>query len=262
MPLLGRSHLWLSGADSSVVDGVIAGVLLRTLAGTAPGGVTVIGYDPGHLGGGLAGFTPLCRAGLLSIVGPGGLGGLLDDLVERIRQTHESPPALPDRPGARSELASPAAPATPDPPWLLAVLLADAATVAELTAAQAAQLDRVIRTGVACGVHLIVRGLPPIDHPAVCHVRLIDDADPPTRAGPSTGAVDPTGTGGSPVAVCDTTGDLLVRLDPPPPGERVTAVCRDIADRALAGLAPPRLVEAPVALPMCRTREGDGVAAR
>ena len=55
-----------------------------------PGAVRLFGYDPEHLGGGLAGFAPLGTAGLLTFVGPGGLGRLLDDLVEQIRRINET----------------------------------------------------------------------------------------------------------------------------------------------------------------------------
>ena len=41
-------------------------------------------------------------------------------------------------------------------PWRVLVLLADEAT--KLSSAQRAQLDRITRTGVAAGVHVIARG--------------------------------------------------------------------------------------------------------
>ena len=61
----------------------------------------------------------------------------------------------------------------------------------ELTGAQRAQLDRIVRTGVACGVHLIVRGLDLLAHPTVARLAVRERT-----------------------ATCDLTGDLA---DPPRP---------------------------------------------
>ena len=44
-------------------------------------------------------------------------------------------------------------------------------------------------------------------------------------------------------ATCDTTGDLTVRLDPPPPADRVAAFCRATAERLRAGPPPARLAD-------------------
>jgi hypothetical protein len=79
VPLLDAGHVHLSGTDRDGDEAVVAALLLRSLGRTHPGTVRLIGYDPEHLGGGLAGFAPLGTAGLLTFVGPGGLGPL-DDL--------------------------------------------------------------------------------------------------------------------------------------------------------------------------------------
>jgi DNA segregation ATPase FtsK/SpoIIIE, S-DNA-T family len=199
VPLLDAAHLLLSG-DQAGVDAVISGLLLRALGSTRPGEIRLTVYDPEHLGGSLAAFAPLG----LSFVGPGGLGVLLDDLVEHICRVNETVPA--------AEHASPA--------WQVVVLLAEPAHAAELTTAQRAQLDRITRTGVACGVHLIVRGLELGRHPTVHRIAVRDQ-----------------------VATCDTTGDLTVRLDPPPPSDRVAGFCRSVAERLAAGPPPARFAE-------------------
>ncbi|MEJ3747212.1 FtsK/SpoIIIE domain-containing protein [Actinomycetes bacterium KLBMP 9797] len=210
VPLLDHAHLSFTG-ESSTVDRVIAGLLLRVLGSTRPGEVRLTVYDPEQLGGSLAGFAPLGNADLLSFVGPGGLTGMLDDLVEQIRRINES--VLAGEYASLAELTAATAARRPEP-WRLVVLLGDAATAEDLTTAQRAQLDRIVRTGVACGVHVLARGLP-IAHPAtVEHVEVL---------------------GGT--ARCEITGDLRVTLDAAPPADRIAAVCRELAELMNAG--PP-----------------------
>ena len=210
IPLLDAAHLALTGPPDTV-DGVLTGLLLRALGSTRPGEVQLTVYDPEHLGGALAPFAPLG----ISFVGPGGLGGLLDGLVEHICRVNETVLA-----GEHSCLADLIAAGTgPRPePWQVVVLLADQATAAELTGAQRAQLDRIVRTGVACGVHLVVRGLELADHPTVRRIAVREQT-----------------------ATCDLTGDLEIRLDPPPPADRVAAFCRATAERLRAGPPPARM---------------------
>ncbi len=216
VPLLDEAHLELTG-EQSTVDAIIAGLLLRTLGISRPGDVQVTVFDPEHLGGTLAGFAPLGSVDLLTFVGPGGLGRLLDDLVEHIRRINES--VLAGEYASLAELTAATAGRRPEP-WRVVVLLADAASAEDLSTAQRAQLDRIVRTGVACGVHLIARGLPLPERPAVQRI-----------------VVDGTS------ATCDTTGDLPIRVDPPPPTERVTAYCRSVADRLRAGPPPARFAD-------------------
>ncbi|WP_433297306.1 FtsK/SpoIIIE domain-containing protein [Actinoplanes sp. CA-030573] len=204
VPFLDAAHLELTG-PAPVVDGVITGVLLRALGSTRAGDVQLTVYDPEHLGGTLAPFAPLG----VSFVGPGGLGPMLDELVEYICRVNETVLAGGDHAAApRAE------------PWRVIVLLADAATAEELTNGQRAQLDRIARTGVACGVHLIVRGLRLTDHPTVVRIEA-----------------------GEQSATCNVTGDLEIRLDPPPPADRVASFCRSTAERMRAGPPPARLAD-------------------
>src|SRR5262245_24776137 len=189
VPLLDHAHLELSGPDPAALDGVITGLLLRVLGSAPPGAVRMHVYDPELLGGSLVGLAPLCGPELLTFVGPGGLTDLLDDIAEQIRRIHESVLA-----GEFSSLADLAAETGRRPePWRIVVLLGTEVGVAqshsggppgsdrhavdglafdgraaaptpdmppavELTAAQRAQLDRILRTGVACGVHVVSRG--------------------------------------------------------------------------------------------------------
>jgi len=212
VPFLDAAHLTLSGPTAEV-DGVITGLLLRALGTTRPGDVQLTVYDPERLGGTLASFAPLG----ISFVGPGGLGPTLDHMVEHICRVNKTVLA-----GERRSLADLTAAATGQraEPWRVIVLLADAATAAELTRSQRAQLDRIVRTGVSCGVHLVVRGLELAEHPSLRRLRVRDQS-----------------------ATCDLTGDLEIRLDPPPPVDRVTAFCRATAERLRAGPPPARLAD-------------------
>ncbi|WP_328461825.1 FtsK/SpoIIIE domain-containing protein [Actinoplanes sp. NBC_00393] len=196
IPLLGAAHLHLDG-PTAVLDEVITGVLLRAIGSTRPGDVQLTVYDPEQLGGTLAPFAPLGP----TLVGPGGLGPLLDELVEHICRVNERVPAEPL-------------------PWRLVVLLADRATAAEITAGERAQLDRIVRTGVACGVHLVVRGLELEQHATLERIVVRDRT-----------------------ATCDSLGTLEIQLDPPPPAERITAFCRNAAERIRSGPPPARLAD-------------------
>jgi S-DNA-T family DNA segregation ATPase FtsK/SpoIIIE len=212
VPLLDAAHLSFDG-PADAVDGVITGLLLRALGSTRPGEIDLTVYDPEHLGGTLAPFAPLG----VSFVGPGGLGPMLDQLVEHICRVNET--VLAGEYASLAELIAAGSGPRPEP-WRIVVLLADPATAAELTNAQRAQLDRIVRTGVTCGVHLMVRGVELAGHPSVRRLSVQGQ-----------------------VATCDATGDLEIRLDPPPPAERVAAFCRSTAERLKAGPPPARFAD-------------------
>jgi S-DNA-T family DNA segregation ATPase FtsK/SpoIIIE len=211
--LLDAGHVVVRG-DARTGDDVVSGLLLRALGSTVAGSVQLTGYDPEHLGGGLAGFAPLASAGVLAFVGPGGLAAQLDDLVETIRRINETVLAGEHR--SLRELA--AATGRRPEPWRVAVLLG-AGRPDELSRHERGQLDRVLRTGAACGVHLIVRGL---DVPAGPGIEVIDAA--PGSAARIRGC-----------------GALPVTLDPGPASALVTATCRRIAEEVATGPAPAAL---------------------
>ncbi|MEH1015082.1 FtsK/SpoIIIE domain-containing protein [Micromonospora sp. CPCC 206060] len=207
VPLLDTGHVHVSGTDRDGCDAVVTTLLLRALGRGRPGGVRLVGYDPEHLGGGLAGFAPLSTAGLLTFVGPGGLGRLLDDLVDQIRRINET--VLAGEYGSLRELAT-ATGRRPEP-WRVAVLLGGD----ELNRHERGQLDRVVRTGAACGVHLVVRGIELPDEPSVRRIVVDPDATRIAHA-----------------------ASLTVRLDPPPAAALVNATCRQVAAEVNAGPAP------------------------
>jgi len=193
----------------------VASLLLRILGSTPPGSVRLTVYDPERLGGSLAAFAPLAQAGLLTFVGPGGLGGVLDDLVEQVRRINETVLA-----GDYASLrALHAATGRRPEPWRIAVLLGEG-TGEELSGAQQAQLDRLVRTGPACGVHLLIAGIGPAGEwrtqPQLDRVVLWGD-----RAWTSL-----------------TGNQFLVQLDPPPSVELATGTSRSVAAKVLAGPDP------------------------
>jgi S-DNA-T family DNA segregation ATPase FtsK/SpoIIIE len=234
--LLDQAHLVVmdpAGRESDV-QGVISTVLLRVLGSTPPGQVRLSVYDPEQLGGSLPAFAPLASAGLLNFVGPGGLGGVLDELVEQIRRINET--VLAGEYKSLRELA--AATGRRPEPWRVAVLLGNEVTGdTELSEAQRAQLDRVVRTGPACGVHLIVSGVGPVeewrDQEGVEGVVLFAEGAWTTLTG----------------------NTFPVELDPPPPTELITRTCRAIADRVLAGPEPAVFADLLPEQPWTRTSE-------
>ncbi|GIF15927.1 FtsK/SpoIIIE domain-containing protein [Actinoplanes teichomyceticus] len=208
--LLDHGHVVVHG-DRALGDDVVAGLLLRALGTSTPGTVQVIGHDPEHLGGGLAGFAPLAPVRVLTLVAPNGLGALLDDLVAHVRRINETVLA-----GEYSSLRELHAATNRRPePWRVAVLLG----AGELNRHERTQLDRLLRTGAACGVHLIVHG-PAVDPAPGIEV---------VTAAPGDGAR------------IGSAGDLPVRLDPGPPQQTLTATCRQIAEAVAAGPAPVAL---------------------
>ncbi|MGC4813136.1 FtsK/SpoIIIE domain-containing protein [Micromonospora sp. DT228] len=231
VPLLDAGHVHLSGNDRAGCDAVVSALLLRAAGRADPGAVRLVGYDPEQLGGGLAGFAPLGTAGLLTFVGPGGLGPLLDDLVEQIRRINET--VLAGEYASLRELA--AATGRRPEPWRVAVLLGGD----ELNRHERGQLDRVVRAGAACGVHLVVHGVPVPEDPTVTRV----------VAGTSGARI-----GGS--------AGLPVRLDPPPPATLVTETCREIAAQVNAGPPPTPFADLlPAPELMWREDSADGLTA-
>ncbi|MGW3788271.1 FtsK/SpoIIIE domain-containing protein [Micromonospora chokoriensis] len=231
VPLLDAGHVHLSGDDRAGCDAVVSALLLRAAGRADPGAVRLIGYDPEQLGGGLAGFSPLGTAGLLTFVGPGGLSPLLDDLVEQIRRINET--VLAGEYASLRELA--AATGRRPEPWRVAVLLGGD----DLNRHERGQLDRVVRAGAACGVHLVVHGVPLPEDPTVTRV----------VAGVSGARI-----GGS--------AGLPVRLDPPPPASLVTETCREIAARVNAGPPPTPFTDLlPPPDLMWRESSADGLTA-
>ncbi|MFF5288213.1 FtsK/SpoIIIE domain-containing protein [Paractinoplanes globisporus] len=211
VPFLDRGHIVVRG-DRRNGDEVVAGLLLRALGTAAPGALTITGYDPEHLGGGLARFATLAPAGVLKFVGPGGLAVLLNELVDEVRRINET--VLAGEYTSLRELAA-ATHRRPEP-WRVAVLLMGSG---ELGRPEQTQLQRLLRTGAAAGVHLIIQGLPVEAGPGIEFISAADGDR----------------------AHISSAGALPVRLDGGPPQAVVAATCRRIAEAVAAGPAPVAL---------------------
>jgi DNA segregation ATPase FtsK/SpoIIIE, S-DNA-T family len=201
VPLLDVSHLELSGPDSSTLDDLITGLLLRMLGCVPAGGVRLWIYDPSRLGRALSGFGPLALPDIVRYIGPGGLTETLDDLagqIERITTTVLSNEYL-------SVAEAAAALGHRPEPWRVLVLLADRDS--DLPSVQRTQLNRITRTGVAAGVHVIARGITLEPHDTVQSVAVVAGS----------------------AAATSLTGELAVLLDPPPPADLVSWYAKGLA---------------------------------
>jgi DNA segregation ATPase FtsK/SpoIIIE, S-DNA-T family len=194
VPLLDWGHIAVTGSAA-----IVAGLLLRAIGSTPPGHVQMSIYDPDGLGASLSGFAPLRGGGGIHFVGPGGLPKLLDDTIAEIRRVNERVLA-----GTYATLRAHAFATGRRPePWRIVVLLGTESADDGVRA----QLERIVRTGAACGVHLITRG---------------------PLAASGAGRVETLSAGKS-----SSLGAFVPDLAPP--AELVTATCRLIADLAAAG---------------------------
>ena len=215
LPLLDRSHLLVSAtaAGQGRAEDLVSGLLLRMLATVPPGMLHLYVHDPEGLGATFAGFTPLAPAGLWTSTGPNGLTELLGDLVGHVRRVNER--VLAGRYRSLAERA--AATGERREPWRVAVLLAGRS---RLTVEQQANVERLLHTGAACGVHLVGCGIAVPDwalaDAPVETVAFTDDGGHTSLTGPR----------------------RELRADPPPLPELLQAVCQTVADRVLVGPAP------------------------
>ena len=207
LPLLDAAHLEISGPAETraAAEAMVESLLMRVVGYFRPGLVQLHVWDVGQFTGSLPGLYPLTSSGLLTVHDPGSLGGLLDELSDRIRRVHTRVlvgglPSLAEQArqgGTRTE------------PWVVAVLLGNRRALAE---EDQRQLQRVLRGGPACGISAVLVDVPLTIAAAVETVRLTQAAEP-----------------GRVVATTSMTGPhVSVVLDPSPPRAEVTAVCHDI----------------------------------
>ncbi|MER7013994.1 FtsK/SpoIIIE domain-containing protein [Saccharopolyspora sp. NPDC000359] len=216
VPLLDESHLRITtDGNPEAAETLVQNLLLRLLGHFQPGAVRLHVWDVAQLTGTLPGLYPLTRAGLLTAHDPTRLDEMLDALTDHIRRIHTSAllgghtslRALADEKGHRSE------------PWRIGVLFGNGEPLRE---EQQQQLQRIARSGPACGIHLVVVDLSLSVNSAIESVRLIGD----DRARTST-----TGPG------------AVVQLDESPSRNEVTKACAAIAEAFLARRARVRTFE-------------------
>jgi hypothetical protein len=155
VPLLDRAHLKVnSGADSrSVVDSLVETLLLRLLSAFTPGLVRVHLWDIGHLTGSLPNLQPLTAAGLLTVHDPTRLGDLLADLAGHIRRVH----AQAMRAGETSLRSVCVSRGERVEPWRVVVLFGNNERLPD---EEYRELQRIARTGLDAGVHLVAVDVP------------------------------------------------------------------------------------------------------
>ena len=145
---------------------------MRVVGYFRPGLVQLHVWDVGQFTGSLPGLYPLTRTGLLTVHDPGNLGGLLDELSDRIRRVHTRV-LVGGHAVAGGAGAADAARRTE--PWVVAVLLGNRSAAGE---DDRRQLQRVLRGGPACGISVVLVDVPLTIAAPVETVRL--HAVPPT----------------------------------------------------------------------------------
>ncbi|MEV4317288.1 FtsK/SpoIIIE domain-containing protein [Actinocrispum sp. NPDC049592] len=155
IPLLDRAHLRINTVPDSrsVVDSLVETLLLRLLSTFTPGLVRVHLWDIGHLTGSLPNLQPLTAAGLLTVHDPTRLDDLLAELAGHIRRVH----ARAMREGETSLRSVCVAKGERIEPWRVVVLFGNTERLAD---EQHRELQRVARTGLDAGVHLIAVDMP------------------------------------------------------------------------------------------------------
>ncbi|MCU1627734.1 MAG: cell division protein FtsK/SpoIIIE [Pseudonocardia sp.] len=201
IPLLDESHLRIDSTHETrgAAEALVEQVLLRVLSTFRPGMVNVHVWDVGQFTGALPGLYPLTRTGLLTVHDPGRLGELLDELSDRIRKVHSrvlvggypSLRAHAQHEGKRSE------------PWVVAVLAGNRQSLSD---EHHRQLQRVARSGLACGIQLVLLDVPMTVGAPVESVRFTPDGVRCSMTGPN----------------------VAVTPDPPLPRGEVTAACTEI----------------------------------
>ena len=205
VPLLDESHLQIHATHDSRgrAESLLETLLMRVVSHFRPGMVAVHVWDVGQFTGSLPGLYPLTRTGVLTVHDPGRLPQLLEELSDRIRQLHTrvlvdghpSLRALADTTGHREE------------PWVVAVLVGNRDALGD---DDYAQLQRVARGGLACGIQLMLLDVPMTVNAPVETVRVRDEHGHATSSmtGPH----------------------VTVTLDPPLESAAVVAACHRIAD--------------------------------
>ncbi|WP_281376159.1 FtsK/SpoIIIE domain-containing protein, partial [Pseudonocardia pini] len=221
LPLLDEAHLRVDStpATRAAAEALVEQLLMRLVSTFRPGVLHVDVWD-GSQYGLFPALHPLARTGLVTSHDPDRLDDLLDELSERIRRVHSrvlvgGDPSLrahAERTGKRSE------------PWVVVVLAGHRAALPE---EQQRRLQRIARSGLDCGISLVLLDLPVTVGATLESVRFGADG-----------------------VRCSMTGPFVaVTPDPPLPRSEVTAACTTVAEaheawratvRRFADLLPER----------------------
>src|SRR5690606_10251147 len=135
--------------SAGAAEALVQNLLMRVLSYFQPGLVRVHVWDAMQLTGGLPGLYPLSRAGLLTVHAPERLDARREVLSAHIQGIHTNA-LLSGHPTLRALAAETA---HRSEPWRVAVLFGNREALKE---EQQQQLQRIARSGLACGIQLIV----------------------------------------------------------------------------------------------------------
>lgn len=207
VPLLDESHLRVDSRPETrtAAELMVEQLVMRLLSTFRPGVLHVDVWD-GSQYGLFPALHPLAATGLVTSHDPDRLDDLLDDLSERIRRIHSRVLVK----GALSLREHTATEGSRSEPWVVVVLAGNRTALPD---EQQRRVQRIARSGLDCGIQLVLLDIP-ITVGAACEsVRLDVDGQ------------------GRPVGRCSMTGaHVPVRPDPPLPRVELTAAARTIAE--------------------------------
>ncbi|SDF72834.1 FtsK/SpoIIIE domain-containing protein [Pseudonocardia oroxyli] len=168
VPLLDEAHLRVDTTPNTRADGeaLVERLLMRLLSAFRPGVLRVDVWD-GSQYSMFPAMHPLSRTDLLVAHDPNRLDDLLEELSARIRRVHQQ--VLIE--GYTSVSAHAAAKGQRSEPWVVVVLAGHRSALPD---EQQRQLQRIARSGLACGIVLVLLDLPITVAAPVESVRLTE----------------------------------------------------------------------------------------
>lgn len=220
LPLLDHGSILIEApGDHAAADAIVQEVVLRSLAGTGPGQLSLAAYDP-HLRGTIASFVPLRQVSdeivQPTIASPDELRALLGELSRDVRRISEMYGGVPTSLGGFRRAAQ-----QPIERYRLVVLLNYPAGFDDRTHGL---LRTLMRTGPSCGISFIVH----YDTTAA----LPDDVTPADLS--SLGPVIHVGTPGT----VDGFDGFAVDLGAAPPRRVIDSAISVLQERARQAAAP------------------------
>ena len=202
VPLLDEAHLRVDSTPRTraAAEAMVEQLLMRLLSAFRPGVLRVDVWD-GSQYSLFPAMHPLSRTDLLVAHDPNRLDDLLEELSARIRRVHQNVLAR----GHASLAAHSAGETRRSEPWVVAVLAGNRTALPD---DQQRRLQRIARSGLACGIQLVLLDLPITVAAPVESVRFAADG-----------------------VTCSMTGPAVeVVPDPPLDRSAVTGACGTIAE--------------------------------